>query len=253
MKMYFAGDECGSLTLRKEKVNKLFSYYYLKDETQLQKAKLTFLDSGGFSAFTKGAKINIDDYCNYIKKNKEYITHYAQLDVIGDEAGTEHNQRYMESKGLNPLPVFHFKGDFKRLERLSKEYQYICLGGLVPLAKKKDILKRHLDKCFSIIKNNCKVHGFGMTGFEILKRYPWHSVDSTSWLQGGRFGNIVKFNHLNSVGFDSYNCNDNKHIKKLRDIQFKSNYKVRNGNNQIEYQKLEKYITKLWQKKGIQW
>jgi hypothetical protein len=30
-----------------------------------------------------------------------------------------------------------------------------------------------------------KVHGFGLTNIQLLFRYPWYSVDSTSWLQNG--------------------------------------------------------------------
>jgi hypothetical protein len=36
-----------------------------------------------------------------------------------------------------------------------------------------------------------KVHGFGMTTFELMARYPWYSVDSSSWLMGGRNGTAL--------------------------------------------------------------
>jgi hypothetical protein len=35
-----------------------------------------------------------------------------------------------------------------------------------------------------------KVHGFGLTVLSLMKRYPWFSVDSTSWVLTGRFGAI---------------------------------------------------------------
>jgi len=36
----------------------------------------------------------------------------------------------------------------------------------------------------------CKVHGFGLTSFVLMFRYPWYSVDSTSWVVTGRMGSI---------------------------------------------------------------
>jgi len=35
-----------------------------------------------------------------------------------------------------------------------------------------------------------KVHGFGVTAHEYLLRYPWWSVDSTTWTKKGGFGTI---------------------------------------------------------------
>jgi len=36
-----------------------------------------------------------------------------------------------------------------------------------------------------------KVHGFGITAIPIMERYPWCSVDSSSWIQSAAFGSIV--------------------------------------------------------------
>jgi hypothetical protein len=33
-------------------------------------------------------------------------------------------------------------------------------------------------------------HGFGVTSYEIMKRYPWFSCDSTSWMRAGAMGQI---------------------------------------------------------------
>ena len=35
-----------------------------------------------------------------------------------------------------------------------------------------------------------KVHGMGVTTFSLMRRYPWFSVDSTSWVRQGAFGNV---------------------------------------------------------------
>lgn len=153
-----------------------------------------FLDSGAFSAFSKGVDININEYISFIKENKEYIEVYANLDVIGDAEATLKNQRIMEKKGLNPLPCFHYGDDIKYLKLYMQENDYIALGGMVPISSKNLIL--WLDEIFSYICDNkgipkVKVHGFGLTSFDLMFRYPWYSVDSTSWVMTGRFGGIL--------------------------------------------------------------
>lgn len=152
-----------------------------------------FLDSGAFSAKTQGVKIDIQDYISFIKENEGVISIYANLDVIGNPEATWKNQQIMEKAGLNPLPVFHFgSNEEKYLLPLIKKYDYICLGGMV----KSGDLKSYLDRLFStyICDDNglprVKIHGFGLTSLPMMLRYPWYSVDSTSWVVTGRMGSI---------------------------------------------------------------
>jgi len=155
-----------------------------------------FLDSGAFSAWSKGIEISIDEYADFIKEYKKYLTVYANLDVIGDPEATYKNQKYLEKKGLNPLPCFHFNTDIKYLKKYLEEgYDYIALGGMVGTPGKK--LMPWLDGLFAKYLTDqegwpvCKIHGFGVTSLKILLRYPWFSVDSTSWVKTGRFGSVI--------------------------------------------------------------
>jgi hypothetical protein len=99
----------------------------------------------------------------------------------------------MEKNGLKPLPVFHYGEDIEWLQLiLSKKYDYICLGGMVKTPKVifwlDDIWNNYLtDKDGMPL---CKVHGFGQTSLKLMLRYPWFSVDSTSWVITGRLGGI---------------------------------------------------------------
>jgi len=153
-----------------------------------------FLDSGAFSAWTKGITIDLQEYIDFIKKNEQYLEHYAVLDVIGDAEATYKNQKEMERQGLKPIPCFHYGEDFQWLKYYMDKYDYVALGGLV--GKPKVELTEHLDKAWRIIcdtpKNlpKTKIHGFGITSIQFLLRYPWYSVDSTSWVLVGRTGGI---------------------------------------------------------------
>jgi len=153
-----------------------------------------FLDSGAFSAFTKGVTINIEEYITFIKENQNVIAVYANLDVIGDPAGTLTNQKIMEAAGLNPLPCFHYGEDINYLKIYLENYDYLALGGMVPISTT-DLIP-WLDMIFSQYicdqqgTPKIKVHGFGLTSLKLMLRYPWYSVDSTSWVMTGRMGSI---------------------------------------------------------------
>jgi hypothetical protein len=154
-----------------------------------------FLDSGAFSAFSKGVEIKIEEYISFIKENESFIEVYANLDVIGDAEATLKNQRVMEKAGLKPLPCFHYGDDIKYLEIYLKEHKYIAFGGMVPISTPN--LIKWLDHLFaSYICDGkgipkVKIHGFGLTSFDLMFRYPWFSVDSTSWVMTGRFGGVL--------------------------------------------------------------
>ena len=243
MKIYFAGDG-GECVLAKQE-NVLKSYYYTKSQKNI-KIKNMLLDSGGYTAFTKGVTISVDDYINFIYKNKQNIRHYFVLDDIKDYKKTLKNQKYMERKGLKPIPCYHANEPLSVLDSYCTNYDYVAIGGLVPYSKKKKKLKQILDSCFSVIKEHfpIKVHGLGMTTKKILETYPFYSVDSTSWLIGASLGRVTNYDK-SKVSLLTKCAYKDKNNEKLYRKRFQ--YMIK------EQLKLEKYITKLWEKRGIKW
>lgn len=178
--------------------NRLWSYYHLKDSNGKMKRKKNkvnlFLDSGAFSAWSQGEEIDIQEYIEFIKEHKDVIEVYANLDVIGDPEATWENQLIMEEAGLSPLPCFHYGSPEKYLKRYVEKYEYISLGGMVPVST--PALIEWLDPIWTDYITDSqgmpkvKVHGFGLTSLKLMMRYPWYSVDSTSWVVTGRLGSI---------------------------------------------------------------
>jgi len=156
-----------------------------------------FLDSGAFSAKTQGVVIDIKEYIAFIKENIDVIGVYANLDVIGDAKASYINQKIMEREGLHPIPVYHSGEDEKWLTKyLDAGYEYIALGGMVKGSA--SALKSWLDHIWDnyLIDSvtrlpKVKVHGFGLTSLSLMLRYPWYSVDSTSWVMTSRMGGIM--------------------------------------------------------------
>lgn len=174
----------------------LESYHYVNrqkyvDDMRKDDCKI-FLDSGAYSAFTKGEEIDLPGYCDYIKRNIDIIecvdgTYlYSVLDGIGDPVKTGKNQEAMEAHGLRPLPCFHYGEPEEYLEWYVRHYDYITLGGMVPIETKQ--LYLWLDRIWDRYlvdgsgRPKLKVHGFGLTTIGIMERYPWYSVDSSSWV-----------------------------------------------------------------------
>lgn len=138
----------------------------------------------------------VDKYCTYLKDNKDLFDTYVNVDVIFDPRRTRRVQRYMEEEyGLSPMPVYHFGEDLIYLKMYMDNYEYIGIGGLGQEVPKTGFV-RYADRIFRLLCDDKgrplrKLHGFAMTSPELMLRYPWHSVDSTSWLVGEKFGLVI--------------------------------------------------------------
>lgn len=170
------------------------------DQMRADNARI-FLDSGAFSAWTLGVELRIEDYCEYITRNRDILrvedgaVMASVLDGIGDPLKTYQNQLAMEAMGCKPLPCFHFGEDNRYLEWYVKNYDYITLGGMV--GKTTQQLMVWLDRIWSEYLTDSsgnariKVHGFGVTSIPLMEAYPWYSCDSSSWIQSAAFGSVV--------------------------------------------------------------
>lgn len=187
----------------------LESYHYIGKQRYVDDIRrnndAVFLDSGAFSAYTLGIELSVAEYCDYIQRNldivkvEDNILIASVLDGIGDPLQTYRNQLEMEERGVRPLPCFHAGEDERYLEWYVKNYEYITLGGMVGSSTKQLCiwLDRMWDRYLTDGSGNAriKVHGFGITSIPIMERYPWHSCDSSSWVQSTAFGTIVTPEH----------------------------------------------------------
>lgn len=180
-------------------------------EKGLENGKL-FMDSGAFTAWTKGAVINVEEYCKYINENGEYIDYFGQLDTIpkvggtvkeAEEAAKSTLKNYFEmvSKVKYPQKVvytFHV-GEPEEVLREALEWgkehrdimQMIAIGGMV----KKNADSKHsvISRVFSVIKEvypEVKVHLFGCTSAQYFLDYPATSGDSSNYIMSATKGGV---------------------------------------------------------------
>ena len=219
--LYFAGakNKIADTYMMEQGANRLCSQ--LIDRTNISdwcsnksdNSKL-FVDSGAYTAYTKGVELNVDAYINYLNGITEHLTIFAQLDTIPGRYGqiktakdraeapekSWENYLYMRQRLKEPnklLPIFHQGEDYKwlknMLEWVDSNGNHIEYIGVSPAA---DVpgLENFLDLSFDIIANssnpNVKTHAFGMTRLDILEMYPYTSADSTSWKLSAAMGSI---------------------------------------------------------------
>lgn len=209
MKVYLAGERALSFGEGWDRwvKRRLFSYHYHgailggvpSDQVVLsvQRGWDLFLDSGAYTAHTQGIELTVEAYAAFIHRTKDYWTCVSNLDnTHKQEKITYDNQKALESLGVKVQPVFHTREDPRWLVKYIDEgYDYIFIGGMVPetTAWLRDWLDRLWTKYLALPNGQprVKVHGFGLTDQSLMFRYPWHSVDSTSWLMTGIFGGCV--------------------------------------------------------------
>jgi hypothetical protein len=187
----------------------LESYHYVGKQRYVDEMRASggkvFLDSGAFSANSLGVDIDLKGYCDYIKRNLDIIrvedgvVMASVLDGIGDPKKTWENQIAMEQAGAKPLPCFHFGEDERYLEWYVQRYPYITIGGMVRTSAE-DVMQ-WLDRIWDRYlldgsgRPRLKVHAFGVTTISLMERYPWWSVDSSSWIQAASFGSVYTLEH----------------------------------------------------------
>jgi hypothetical protein len=197
------GREVGNDAFTVQPLRLLLSYHYYKDEdldTMLRSCfgELPldlFADSGAYSAFTLGGSVDPAKYTAWVNRWKHRFTAVAGPDVIGDaDATTRANEKMMaDLPDVKVLPTYHVGEPWEHLRYWVGKVDYLAFGGMVPYSRDRGVLDRWIDKAFSMLPAEMRVHGFGMTNWDLMKKFPYYSVDSSSWTSVFRFGNLSLF------------------------------------------------------------
>lgn len=172
------------------------------------------IDSGAFSVWNMGGKLDVNDYIKFLKDfEKEHMSKFKEvwfvnLDVIPgnagdreitqqqiDDAAEEGFQNYLKLRNEgwdNVIHVYHQGEDSQVLQQLLDiNPEYI---GISPSNDSTTSARTiWLDKTFQNIekmKGYVKTHGFAVTSMNLMNRENWFSVDSTSWFMIGMYGKL---------------------------------------------------------------
>lgn len=155
---------------------------------ELSEGLSVMVDSGAYSAWSRGAEIKVEDYAMALERYQPET--YVNLDVFRDRPQTDRNQEYLESRGLKPMPVYHAGEPLEVLERLAGRHDYIGLGGLIALRQKiGHKVTAYIQKLVGEYPE-VRFHGFGVGSLE-PEHARLHSVDSTTWLSAARYNRQI--------------------------------------------------------------
>lgn len=242
MKVYLAGTQGdkGGLTSGNKDLYLLESFYYLKDKHMEMYANHHFLlDSGAFTFMNQNNDIANVDWDEYVERyasfiNKHDIDLFFELDIddlVGIERVEELRHKLESITNKKCIPVWHKSRGKDYWFRMIKEYDYVALGGMVSNVAYKDKVEKMFPWFINTAyKENCKVHGLGYTSVKGLKKYKFYSVDSTSWIAGQKFMQMVQY--LGNGEFKTF---------KPKDGQRGINPKKRLRHNFHEWVKFQKY------------
>ena len=172
----------------------------------MDRAPRLILDSGAYSAFTRGGKpINLRSYMRFIRANHEHLEHYVNLDIIPglpgsnrrewraeviDKASGRSYENYLRMRdgGLDPIPVFHQDEEFCWLDTYRDAgARYIALapweGGIH--------CGDWIDDCLTVLGDpTIKIHLLGTNSQVLLHHFSPTSADAGTWYRQSAAGQI---------------------------------------------------------------
>lgn len=196
------------------------------------------IDSGAFTVWNKGGSIDIDAYRDFCLQQPQEWS-FINLDVIPKTGSTKadiekcceegyENYLYLSKYIKNLVPVYHYGDEMKWLNKFVDHTDYI---GISPANDTHESVKRRfLKEVFKNIDTSTKTHGLGYSSFEGLTLFPFYSVDSISF----------KKVHVFLEGKKKTFWGNGK-------MRFLIEQRIK------EFLNLEKYLTELWDKRGIKY
>jgi len=233
------------------------------------------IDSGAFSAWTKGATIPLADYVAFGKALKEVAQarclEFINLDVIPGRFGDKptkkeveysaqkgwENMAEIEAAGLPCLPVYHQGEGFAWLQRMVEERPRFCispqngLGTNSHLAFYEECIGRHVEAFRS---GRIRVHGLAVTGLREMLALPWFSVDSASTSICAGYGIIITWTG-NPEGFAYNRLSEEPDLPVDPALRGRGTGPslARLRRNVGEMLKAEKDLTRIWALRGVSW
>lgn len=243
MKIFLAGSYYGKFPQMLKNALYVLQTFYdaqkwsLDEQREIAKLPKEFLlDSGAFTFMNSGKKVDwqqyVNEYADYIVRNDIQNFFELDLDVIIGVTETRKMTDQLECKtGRRCIPVFHKIRGLQTWREMCREYPRVAIGASAVTeecrwVRNSDLLLRMVNIAHDY---GALVHGLGYTRLSNLNdtKIPFDSVDSTSWMSGGRFATVYKFTGSKLIS---------------RNIKGRSpGYKVLDAHNAAEWIKMQKF------------
>lgn len=152
-------------------------------------------DNGHDYLRSKDFRQYVDSYVESLSRVSDKLEFAVSLDIIYNPKASWEIYKEFTDLGLSVLPVYHYGEDIKWLKRYMDSTDHLGISGLGQHITLKDWMPFG-DQAWKVVSDYrgrplVKVHGFALTGFSVISRWPWHSVDSTRSMGSARFGSIL--------------------------------------------------------------
>src|SRR6266403_15510 len=138
----------------------------------------------------------LETYVDFCKNRGNLLEFYVALDIINNAAESRRVYKHMLKEGIKPLPVYHYGEDESVLEEYLHHTDYVGYTGPQHIGQREGYVD-HSDEIWKRYfldakgRPKVKVHGFAVTNFDYMARWPWYSVDSTSAFVQARTGSCM--------------------------------------------------------------
>ena len=241
---FFSGSPAHQKLLKPAGAKNFLFSYFTEPNYPLRYANpegKTIIDSGAFSAWNSGAKLNIEDYKNYCMKLPIEWT-FVNMDTIPETGSGQKeiercayasldNYLYLKKHLKNVLPVYHYGENFSWMYAYQRHTDYI---GVSPANDIKEQVKRTWLKWVfgQFDYRKIRTHAFGYSSFVGMTLFPFYSVDSISYKR------IYMYYPQEECYVPFYASSKTEFLA------------IRRINKYIEAEQL---ITQLWKSRGIEW
>jgi hypothetical protein len=163
----------------------LASYAFADEHRDLPPGSRLMLDSGGYTAWTKGIEIRLPDLAAWYRSVP--AQRYAALDVLYDPAASLANALALRELGADVTPAVHAGTSPAEVDRIADHgFTTVALGGLVNRRNSRPDADGWAHTCLDrAAARGLAVHGFGLSPssaarLPLLLRFD--SIDSSTWV-----------------------------------------------------------------------
>lgn len=223
---------------------------------------LILIDSGAFSVFSRGMKLDLDLYSDFIEKVKAVKTpheiYFINVDIIPQAKGTTptkdeieraceqglENYIKLKQRGHNTLHTFHQFDNFKYLDIIREECDtenYICISP----ANDQSLESRYywLQEVTRQVKTTTRTHCLGLTAVNVLEDLPVFSADSSTWRAGARYGMVFDWENFSMLKKDAISPTNCLFYDPTNHCSDATRYHLN----------IERHLTNVWDKRGVSW
>lgn len=227
------------------------------------------IDSGAFTAWNIGKQVDIEKYAEYVLQRKEKFPDLkaVNLDVIPGEVGRTSTKKeraqgmkdslknadYLRGCGIEVMEVFHQDEPRAFLDTLCDR---LPVGGILCISPRNDVHQNEKIKWQNaVLRHLCerygptnlpRMHGLAVTAVNMMRTFPYYSVDSSSWMSPSMWGRFInedgRFVRMETAFPKNPRGKEAEKIMNLMTREGLRNWKHIGMSNQ-----------NLWFKRGVKW